>query len=134
MRIALAVVMVIMSTGAWSRDLGQWAQSDPALSAWFESLKQPDNPYLSCCGESDAYWADSYEVTPDGNYVAIITDERPDEPLKRRHREVGTRIVVPKHKLKFDQGNPTGHGIIFIRPTEEPTSADVYCYLAPGGV
>jgi hypothetical protein len=29
---------------------------------WFQSLKQPDHPRLSCCGEADAFEADSFEV------------------------------------------------------------------------
>jgi hypothetical protein len=56
---------------------------------------------------------DSFEVDED-RYVAIITDERPDGPLGRPHRELGERIVVPDHKIKWDEGNPTGHGVIFI--------------------
>jgi hypothetical protein len=115
----------------------------------------------SCCGEADAYWADSFEVDKKtGNWVAIITDTRPDEERKRKHIPPGTRIVVPKWKLygqsdpdnptvrKFNPGNPTGHGIIFINPTvadriaigEKPDENDeidgfkvVYCYVQPGG-
>ena len=68
-------------------------------------------------------------MTKDGEYVAIITDDRPDEPLHRRHIDIGTRIIIPKHKLKYDQSNPTGHGIVFTT-----MSLYVYCYLAPGGV
>jgi len=41
----------------------------------------------------------------------------------------GTRIPVPNRKMKWDKGNPTGHGIIFIS-----TTGDVYCYVTPGGV
>jgi hypothetical protein len=36
---------------------------------------------------------------------------------------------VPNHKLKYDQSNPTGHGIIFLSRGDY-----VYCYVAPGGV
>lgn len=114
---------------ARARDLGQWSNSDPAISQWYKTLMQPDNEAVPCCGESDAYWADSYEVSPDGEYIAIITDDRPDEPLRRQHIDVGTRIVIPKYKLKYDQSNPTGHGIVFTTP-----SLYVYCYVAPGGV
>ena len=86
---------------------------NPVVREWYQALMQPDNPAASCCGEADAYWADSFEVDGD-RYVAIITDPRPDEPLRRKHVDVGTRIVVPNHKLKYDQSNPTGHGIIFL--------------------
>lgn len=102
---------------------------DPALSKWYRSLMQPDQPTVSCCGEADAYHADSFEVDGD-KYVAIITDERPDEPLRRKHIPAGTKFVVPNHKLKFDQGNPTGHGVIFIRAADDA----VLCYLPTGGV
>lgn len=33
-------------------------------------------------------------------------------------------------KMKWNQGNPTGHGIIFLRVG----TTQVYCYVAPGGV
>lgn len=41
----------------------------------------------------------------------------------------GTRIPVPNAKMKWDAGNPTGHGIIFIG-----AQGQVYCFVAPGGV
>jgi hypothetical protein len=62
-------------------------------------------------------------------YVAIITDERPDGPLGRPHQELGEKIVVPNNKIKWDEGNPTGHGIIFIG-----TAGQVFRYVPPGGV
>ncbi len=136
---ALAALLLLAST-AFARDLGQWDHTDLVIRHWFQALMQPDNPAVSCCGEADAYWADSYEVSkPElqadgtiskgGEYIAIITDERPDVPLKRRHVDVGTRIVVPNHKLKYDQSNPTGHGVIFLSRSDY-----VYCYVPPGGV
>ena len=41
----------------------------------------------------------------------------------------GTKIPVPNHKMKWDAGNPTGHGIIFIG-----AQGQVYCYVTPGGI
>jgi hypothetical protein len=120
--------LLLLSTPAAARDLGQWEAQPTYVRQWFQKLMQPDNPHMSCCGEADAYWADSFEVNGD-QYVAIITDERPDAPLARPHREVGEKIVVPNHKIKWDEGNPTGHGVIFIG-----AGGLVYCYIAPGGV
>jgi hypothetical protein len=68
---------------------------------------QPDVPLLSCCGEADAHWVDSFEVDHD-SYVAIIMDERPDGPLGGPHRELGEKIVVLNNKSKWDEGTPTG--------------------------
>lgn len=127
LRIIIATVLLASSAAA-ARDLGQWENQSESTRGWFQKLMQPDNPVVSCCGEADAYWADSYEVDAD-RYVAIITDQRPDEPLGRRHLEPGERIVVPNSKIKWDQGNPTGHGIIFIG-----IGGQIYCYVPPGGV
>jgi hypothetical protein len=41
----------------------------------------------------------------------------------------GTRIEVPNQKMKWDNGNPTGHGIILLG-----TNRELYCYVTPGGV
>jgi hypothetical protein len=107
-----------------ARDQGQWAAADPAIRRWFQSLMQPDNPYVSCCGEADAFEADLFEVEGD-HYVAIITDGRGIFAN-------GTRIPVPNAKMKWDAGNPTGHGVIFIGAQGQ--GYVVYCYVAPGGV
>lgn len=111
-----------------ARDVGQWEQSDARTSLWYRSLMQPDNPGVSCCGEADAYWADKVEI--EGNKVfAIITDDRADEPLRRPHVPVGKRIEVPRHKYKFDRGNPTGHNVIFLSVTLQ-----VYCFVQGSGI
>lgn len=100
------------------------------LSAWYSRLKQPDNRYISCCGEADGYIADRTETGPNGELIAIITDTRPDAPRKRMHIPPGTRIVVPRHKIgPWDEGNPTGHTIIFLSK-----DMAVYCYVGQGGV
>ena len=106
---------------ALARDNGQWGNSPINVREWFQSLMQPDNPYMSCCGEADAFEADTFEVEGD-HYVAIITDGKGVLPN-------GTRIAVPNNKMKWDAGNPTGHGIIFIGG-----NGQLYCYVAPGGV
>jgi hypothetical protein len=124
----IIIALALLATPAAARDVGQWEDHSVEVRSWFQKLMQPDAPAVSCCGEADAYWADSFEVEG-GGYVAIITDERPDTLFGRPHRAVGERISVPQSKLKWDEGNPTGHGIIFIG-----AGGQVYCYLPPGGV
>lgn len=130
MRATLLATMVVAvcTAAASSRDNGQWEATPESVKRWYQGLMQPDQPNISCCGEADAYWADSFEVDGD-RYVAIVTDTRDDAPLGRPHVAPGTRVVVPNHKLKYDRGNPTGHGVIFLN-----LSGDVLCYVAPGGV
>jgi hypothetical protein len=119
----LLILVLVMAAGVVAvkaRDAGQWADVPENVRQWFESLKQPDHPRLSCCGEADAFEADSFEAEGD-HYVAIITNG------KGVIRD-GTRIPVPNQKMKWDAGNPTGHGIIFIG-----TQRQVYCYVTPSG-
>ena len=134
---------------AHGRDLGQWGNNDPEISQWYRTLMQPDNPSVSCCGESDAYWCDDPHTKRDylgnvSNYCTI-SDDRPDEPRRRPHRDIGTEIRIPDNKMKWGPNdaqprvdwttgqpvelNPTGHGIVFLS-----TSEFVYCYVAGGGV
>lgn len=110
-----------------ARDLGQWDQSSD-VTQWYQKLMQPDAPTASCCGEADAYWCDDYFSRGEKAFCKI-TDDRPDEERGRPHREIGTEFEIPNHKLKWDQSNPTGHGIIFLSRGDY-----VYCYVAPGGV
>jgi hypothetical protein len=124
----IALVLLLASHFAHARDLGQWENTDPAVREWYEGLKQPDLPAASCCGEADAYWADDVHVR-NGKTFAVITDDRPDEPRHRPHVDVGTEIEIPDYKLKWDQSNPTGHGVVFLS-----RGGYVYCYVAPGGV
>lgn len=112
---------------AQARDNGQWA-TDNDISQWIRSLMQPDNPMISCCGDADAYWADSFKVK-DGQTIATITDTRDDDPLGRPHRPFGTEFAIPDYKMKWDAGNPTGHGWLFLS-----YDGQVYCYVTPGGV
>jgi hypothetical protein len=127
------IVGALFTNPAPARDNGQWDATDADVAKWFRDLKQPDAPNLSCCGEADAYYADSFEVSKDGEYIAIITDERDDAKLRRPHIKIGTRIIVPYNKLKFDDGNPTGHGVIFVGwDSEDEGYWRVLCYITPG--
>lgn len=129
--IFVAVIWTIVIAVFWSgvalpEDRGQWDATPPEVRRWYQTLMQPDVPTMSCCGEADAYWADSFRVEGD-NVIAIITDDRIVQ--YRRVIPNGTEFVIPKHKYKFDAGNPTGHGVIFIGAQDQ-----VYCYVPPGGV
>lgn len=94
-------------------------------------LMQPDNPSASCCGKTDAYWADEIHVR-DGKTYATITDDRivPGRPPI----PVGTEVEIPDRKLKWEQGgkpigNPTGHSIVFLS-----AGGAVFCFVQAGGV
>jgi hypothetical protein len=110
-----------------ARDLGQWENVDPVVRSWYRNLRQPDNPGMSCCDTSDAYYVEL--KVRDGQAVAVIADDRPDELLGRPHIPVGTEFIVPNHKLKHDAGNPTGRDILFVG-----TSGQVFCLVQGSGI
>jgi hypothetical protein len=111
---------MLLTLPAVAHDFGQWKDQPSSARQWFQKLMQPDNPYQSCCGEADASEADTFEVSHN-QYVAIITNGKGIIPD-------GTRVPVPNQKLKWDNGNLTGHGIIFIG-----ANGQVYCYVTPCG-
>ena len=123
----LGLLALFFIGAAPARDLGQWENSAPDLRAWYQGLMQPDVPTSSCCGDADAYFADEVHVRGGKTFVTI-TDDRPDEPRGRPHIEIGTEIEVPDNKIKWDRGNPTGHGVIFLSRV-----GYVFCYVQPGG-
>src|SRR5258708_9028835 len=95
------VVMLILSgmvvgvgvVAAKARDNGQWADVPEHVRQWFRSLKQPDHPRQSCCGEADAFEADSFEAEGD-HYVSIITDGKVQipnaPPIRRPNQNINT--------------------------------------------
>jgi hypothetical protein len=115
------IALLLLTSTALARGNGHWSGQPANIRQWFQSLMQPDNPYRSCCGEADAFEADTFDQE-DGHWVAVITDGK--GVLAN-----GTRFIIPDGKLKFDKGNPTGHGIVFIGD-----QGQVYCYVAPGGI
>ena len=131
---AAILTSALLAAPAFARDDGQWDLVDPHVRQWFQGLMQPDNPTASCCGEADAVEADTFSEK-DGHYVAVVTDGK-------GILAPGTRILIPDAKIKWDKGNPTGHGIVFLHVVgedeEDPAgpagSIHVYCYVTPGGV
>lgn len=134
--LAIAGMLLLGSCShpVFARDNGQ--NSDPVVKKWFEGLMQPDNPEASCCGEADAYWCDEIHVK-DGHTFCAITDDRPDEPRKRPHLDIGTVIEIPDNKLKWDKSNPTGHFIVFISRSGWQDGHEVlgtiYCFVQGSG-
>ena len=139
--------ILLQCTTAHARDLGQWADQDPQIRAWFEHLMQPDTMRTispqSCCGEGDAYWADEVHVR-DGKMFAVITDKRPDGQCGvmecRFHEEPGTEYEVPPGKIVGKEqeklGNPTGHVVIFLGGRTQYNGTwhrDVLCYVPNSG-
>lgn len=121
--LSISALIVVLATAAFARDLGQWDGADPETRAWFNSLMQPDNKYVSCCGDADAYFADDFRVV-DGTVVVTITDNR------GHALPVGTTIAIPPNKLSREP-NRLGHSIVFIGGASNDI---VYCFIPSSGV
>ena len=76
-----------------ARDFGQWETVNPEIREWYQALMQPDNPSVSCCGEADAYWADSFEV--DG------TNTSPSSPTPDPMNRYAENISTSEQGLSF---------------------------------
>ena len=109
----LLLCTLLLASSAYAKDHGQWERADPIVREWFRTLMRPDNPHVSCCGESDAYWCDDVSLRRGRTYCRI-TDDREDAPLRRPHIDVGTEFYVPDRQIKWDRGNPTGHTVVFL--------------------
>jgi hypothetical protein len=104
------------------------AHDHPEHDRWYQTLMMPDNPSVRCCGQDDEYRCDAF--VRNGETWCRVTDQRviPNRPAVA----VGTEIFIPPHKYKFDQGNPTGHTLVFGRPQGEDFY--VYCFVQGTGI
>ncbi len=101
---------------------------NPEHDQWYETLMMPDNPSVRCCGLEDEYRCDAF--TRKGETWCRVTDDRviPGRPVVA----IGTEIFIPPHKYKYDQGNPTGHTLVFGRPQGDDFY--VYCFVQGTGI
>ena len=105
-------------------------QSTP-VSKWFKTVQRPDARPATCCGYGDGYEADVY-VNRGDHYDVTITDDSEIMYPDGDHRQPianGTVINVPITKVNPpSDGNPTGHGVLFIT-VQDGKMLGVYCYV-----
>jgi hypothetical protein len=108
----LRIAACVIATAAQAHEV------NVPFADWFNSLKQPDSPTVSCCGVADQFYVDEYEVNPDepAGFIAIVN---------------GSRIEVPARKVDWTDVNPTGRGVIFLLGTEQGMGPTVLCFV-PG--
>ncbi len=124
----LAVLLLLTTTAMAHEDKPHWEALSPTVREWMKGLMRPDAPQNSCCGEADHYWCDRYFAKGSKAYCEI-TDTRDDKQFGRPHVPPGTIIEIPKEKLKYDRGNPTGHNVIFLSRERY-----VFCFIQGTGI
>src|SRR5713226_7683710 len=123
-----AMWALLIAANAFARDGSQWDGQDSRIKEWFEHLKQPDHPRLSCCGEAEAYEADSYEVEG-------ITTSQSSPDIAPSRTSPGSHIPAarPLQVAPDLSGGPD----LSAKPTDGrqwvPTAASGDCGHPPGG-
>lgn len=116
--LGVVIFLVGMTVYAFAHD-----HAKPEHNWWYETLMMPDNPAVRCRGEDDEYRCDAF--VRDGETWCRVTDDRVNP--RRPPVAIGTEILIPRHKYKYDQGNPTGHTLVFGRPSGNDFY--VYCFV-----
>lgn len=88
----VCLILLIVLRVSYARDNGQWAQADPSIKQWIESLK--DKNGYSCCNTADGF--DVQWDTKDGKYRVFINEEWyvvPDEAVLDIKNKIGVARV-----------------------------------------
>ena len=110
-----------------ARDIGpplglrsQWEDQDKRLREWFNSVKRPDLPNVSCCGEADAFRVAVLSETATEVTVQVIEPNRFLPEVK-----VGRVFKFSRNALQHRYGNAVGVPLIFITLHNE----QVVCFI-----
>lgn len=127
MRSKIALFLLLSITAAAHAE--GWDTEDADLASWFAT-----DVVQICCDQKDAYLAD--EVDGDGeNMIAVITDGAANPKYGKPAIPNGTRIIVPRDRVRFSPPVPGGHAVIFLSKDQSvpPEMRIVYCYFPKGG-
>jgi hypothetical protein len=123
-------VLSWLSVVLWPAHAEGWDTDDPDLASWFAT-----QVVKHCCDRRDAYLADG--IDGDGeNIIAVITDGSANERYDKPAIPNGTRIVVPRDRIKLSPPVPGGHAVIFLSKdySVPPENRNVYCYFPRYGL
>lgn len=133
-----AVIIALLLYSIWpfkAHAMDHGFDPNSATTKWMERQMRPDNPTSSCCGKADAYPVDRYRKLPTGDYEVWIENgdaiTYPDG-TKREPWDVNISLIVPSNKINKeddDLDNPTDHGWLFFRPTNDHEPGTFYCFI-----
>ena len=112
-RLLVAGALALACTAVLATDNGQYANVDPAIRAWFKSVKAKSG--IPCCDISDGHtttWRSkgaTYEVPIDGEWVE-----------------------VPEEAVIWEAGNPVGEAVIWY--VRYDGRLHIRCFVPAGGV
>lgn len=97
------------------------AHAEDAPGAWWQR-----QGVRACCSLADAVYADEYHVEGGKLFVTVTGGG----PRDHAWAPIGRTYIVPADALKNEPGNPTGHGILFLNPSNLEV---VHCFLPGAG-
>lgn len=130
---AVAFILLLLWSNAHPMDHG--FDPNSRVTQWMERQIRPDSPPNSCCGKADSYPVDRYVKLPGGDYqVWVENGDAIDYPdgTKRAPWDVNVPLIVPSNKINpeaDDLDNPTKHGWLFFRPTNDHEPGTFYCFI-----
>jgi hypothetical protein len=120
MRKIIAALAIVAASGTGAAAFDHGFDHSTARSQFFRGLKRPDHYPKPCCGDADAYEADTYTKNPDGSYDVVITDgseKTYPDGVRRIEIPNGSKVHVPANQInppKETKNNPTGHAWLFM--------------------
>jgi hypothetical protein len=113
----LAAMCALLATGLTSASARPPVNYNPALHAWFESLKEPGTG-IGCCSEADCHILQPEEL------------KQTKEGYQVRVRNLW--IKVPPDKILEHQHNPTG-GVVACygsgRTADDAANIVIFCFI-----
>lgn len=129
------IVTILVWSCLPARAMNHGFNPDAPTVKWMEKQIRPDSPPNSCCGAADGYPVDNYEPLPDGTYRVWIANGDPivfPDGTRRDPWDISIPLVVPKEKINAetdDLDNPTDHGWLFFRPSNDHEPGSFYCFI-----
>jgi hypothetical protein len=112
----------------WNHYEGKSPEELTEIHKWFSEVMQPGhegetNQGRSCCGLADAFRVDIIgQDLVSGDIHVVIPDGKTIIPD-------GTKMFIPREKLQWRYGNPTGSAILFIS-----YSGIIFCLVPTAGL
>jgi hypothetical protein len=95
-RIATALLLVLLPASVDARDNGRFAGSDPEIKTWFDTLTSGKG---RCCSFADGEFVADVDWTASGGHYRVRLDsiwiDVPDEAVITEPNRVGRTIVWP---------------------------------------
>lgn len=97
--VSIGLAALTSANPGYARDRGQYANTNPEIKAWFDSLKSGKGP---CCSDADGSAVSDIDwKSSDGHYLVRLEGEWidvPDDAVIKEPNRVGRTMVWPIYR------------------------------------